>query len=185
MSTRPSRGSKMGRYGMIRKRPWWAKAKGSVSWGARWKTATRLLVVLVILWSLLINTTKVTHIRHHLRKKLALMEKAYTHLSFVDWQEFRKLISLLDLCIVPVFRLRLSRNLIPPKYEDVESGVIKELNNCPYVVLSFYLWMSFKNEEIFSISAYHCAELKKCTTTLACPVQRVYMQRTFLTLSLT
>ena len=39
--------------------------------------------------------------------------------------------------------------------------MIKVLNNCPYVILIFDMWVSVKNEDIFPISAHHCAELKK------------------------
>ena len=67
------------------------------------------------------------------------MEKAYIPLSFVDCCEFRKLISSLDTCIVPVSRSCISRNFIPFKYEAINSDVMKVLNNFPYVVLSFDL----------------------------------------------
>ena len=76
---------------------------------------------------------------------MALMEKAYTPLSLVDCCEFRKLISSLDPRIVPVSLSRLSRKFIPLKCEAVESDVIKVLNNCPCVILSFDLWISVKN----------------------------------------
>ena len=76
---------------------------------------------------------------------MALMAKAYTPLSLVDYREFRKLISSLDLCIVPFLRSHLSRKFISLKYEDVEYDVMKELNNGPYVILSFDLWISVKN----------------------------------------
>ena len=59
-------------------RPWWAK--GLVSWGARWKTSTRISVVLVILWLLLINATKFTHSRHNLRVKNWIWWWRHTHL---------------------------------------------------------------------------------------------------------
>ena len=114
---------------------------------------------------------------------MALVENSYTPLSLVDCREFRKLISSLDPCIVAVSRSHLSKKLIPLKYEAVLSDVMKVLKNFPYVVLSFDMWMSVKNEKVFSFSAHHCAEQKKGTT-LACPSQRVQMQRTFLTLSL-
>ena len=104
---------------------------------------------------------------------MALMAKSYTPLSLVDFCEFRKLISSLDPPIVPVLRSRLSRRLIPLKYETVESDVMKVLNNCPYVVLSFYLCMSIKNEDIFQYSSIITRNSKKDTTTLACPEQRV------------
>ena len=80
---------------------------------------------------------------------MVLVSKAYTPLPLVYCREFRKLVSLLDPRIVPVLIARLSRNSIPLKYDSVESDVMKVLNNCPYVVLSFYLWMSVKNEDIF------------------------------------
>ena len=76
---------------------------------------------------------------------VALMAKAYTPLSLLDFREFRKLISSLDPGIVPVLRSRLSRKFIPLKYEDVEYDMMKELNNGPYVILSFDLWISVKN----------------------------------------
>ena len=84
-----------------------------------------------------------------------LVAKAFTPLSLVDCREFRKLISSLDPRIVTFSRSRLSRKFIPLKYEDVEYDVMKELNNGPYVILSFDLWISVKNEDIFSISAHH------------------------------
>ena len=83
---------------------------------------------------------------------VALMAKAYTPLSLVGFHEFRELISSLDPRIVPVSRSRLSRKLIPLKYESIEYYVMKVLNNCPYVVLSLDLWMPVKNEEIFQWS---------------------------------
>ena len=76
---------------------------------------------------------------------LALMEKAYKPLSLVGLNEFRKLISSLDPRIVPVSRSRISINLITLKHDSVESDVIKVLNNCPCVILSFDLWISVKN----------------------------------------
>ena len=98
---------------------------------------------------------------------MALMEKAYTPLSFLDFREFMKLISLLDLRIVPVSQSRLSRKLIPFKYEAVEYDVMNVLNNLPYVVLSFDLWMSIKNEETFQSPPIIPRNKKKGTTTSA------------------
>ena len=112
------------------------------------------------------------------------MEKAYTPLSLVDFCEFRKLISSLDPRIFHVLRSRLSRKLIPLKYESVYSDVINGLNNCPYGVLRFDLWMSVKNRDIFQYPYIIARNLKKGTTTLACPAQKVHTQRTFLNLSL-
>ena len=102
------------------------------------------------------------HNKYHTQKAsfeeniVDLTAKAYTPLSLVDFR-----VLLLDPCMVPVSRSSLSRKLIPLKYEAVKSDVINDLNNFTYVVLSFDLWISVKNEEIFSISAQHCAELKK------------------------
>ena len=70
---------------------------------------------------------------------VALIEKAYTPLSLMDCCEFRKLTSSLDPCIVPVLLSRITRNLITLKYETVDSDVMKEFNNFPYVVLIFDL----------------------------------------------
>ena len=72
------------------------------------------------------------------------MAKAYTPLSLLDCLEFRKLISSLDPRIVPISQSLLSRKLIPIKYETLYSDVMKDLNNCMYVVLSFNLLMSVK-----------------------------------------
>ena len=83
---------------------------------------------------------------------MALMSRAYTPLSLVDCREFKKLISSLDPRIFLVSQSRLSRNFITLEYEAVKSDVMKVLNNCPYVVLSFDLWVSVKNEEIFQYS---------------------------------
>ena len=80
---------------------------------------------------------------------VALMVNEYKPLSLVDCCEFRKLISSLGPRIVPILRSRLSRKLIPLKYEAVKYDVMKVLNNCLYVVLRFDLRMSVKNEDIF------------------------------------
>ena len=104
---------------------------------------------------------------------MALMAKAYTPLALVDCREFRKLISSLDPRIVPVSRSRLSIKLIPLNYDAVESDVIKVLNNSPYAVLSFDMWISVKNEDIFSISAHHYTELKKGHHHLGMPSTKV------------
>ena len=78
-----------------------------------------------------------------------LMATAYTPLSLVDCRELSKLISSLDLRIVPVLKSRLSIKLILLKCEAFNSDVTKVLKNFPYVVLRFDLWMSVKNEDIF------------------------------------
>ena len=98
---------------------------------------------------------------------LDFMAKAYTPLSLVDYREFRKLISLLDPCIVPVSRPRISRNVILFKYDAIGSNAMKGLNNCLYVVLSFDLWMSVKNEDIFQCLPIILRNYKNGTTTLA------------------
>ena len=54
----------------------------------------------------------------------ALMDKAYTPLSLVDFREFRKFISSLDPRIVPVLRLLLSIKFISLKYEASDSYVM-------------------------------------------------------------
>ena len=62
---------------------------------------------------------------------MALMAKAYTPSSLVGCREFGNLISLLDPRIVNVSLPRISRNLIPLKYEDVESDLMKYLDSFP------------------------------------------------------
>ena len=116
---------------------------------------------------------------------MALVENSYTPLSLVDCREFRKLISSLDPQIVPVLRYCLSIKLIPLNHETTQSYVISDINNCPYVVLSFDLWMYVKNEIFFKTSPSLRVTKQQGTTTLACPAQRAQIQITFLNISLT
>ena len=55
----------------------------------------------------------------------------------------------------------MQRKLIPEKAESLEFQVKDHLNKCGAVVLTYGLWMSRKNEEIFSMTAHHCEELDR------------------------
>ena len=178
--TRHSRGSTMRRCSIRGKRPWWAKI--SVSWRARWKTATHLSALLVILWLLLRNKTKFTPRRHPLRKILWLWWKIHTHLyhwwiavNSGSWYHRW------------IHALLLFRDHV---YQKIWSPLITRL--------SFLMqWRCFKISHMSSWALiYGCLSetsrffhyptiiVRNKITTLACPSQRVQMQITLLTLSL-
>ena len=86
----------------------------------------------------------------------ALMAHAFTSLSLVDNDCFRKLTQDLDRRLRPVGRSKLSRNLIPTKNQLVEKSFIGILEKVKAVVISYGLWMSRKTEDIFSLKAHYC-----------------------------
>ena len=155
--TRPSWGSTMVRCRMIGKRHWWAK--GSVSWGARWKTATHLSVVLVILWSLLRNTTKVTHTAGIIWGKNCGFDGKCIQIFIIG-----RLLLIQEVDIIVgsahcYYLLIMSLKKVDPpfKYKTVEYDVMKVLKNFPYVVLTILSVYVCQKLGDFSISAHHCA----------------------------
>ena len=82
------------------------------------------------------------------------MAHAFTLLSLVDHDCFRKLKQDLEPCLRPVGRSKLSRSLIPTKKKLMEKSVIENLAEVKAVVISYDLWMSRKTEEIFSLTAH-------------------------------
>ena len=84
-----------------------------------------------------------------------LMAHAFILLSLIDHDCFRKFTQDLDPHICPVGRSKLSRSLIPTKKQLVEKSVIERLAEVKAVVISYNLWMSYKTEEIFSLTEHY------------------------------
>ena len=87
---------------------------------------------------------------------VALMAHAFTSLSLVYHDFLRKLTQDIDPQLFPVGISKLSRSLIPTKNQLVEKSVIERLAEVKVVVIVYYLWMSRKKEEIFSLAAHYC-----------------------------
>ena len=87
---------------------------------------------------------------------VALMAHAFTSLSLVDHDCFRKLTQDLDPRLRPVGRSKLSRSLIPTKKKLVEKSVIERLAEVKAVLISYDLWMIRKTEENLSLTAHYC-----------------------------
>ena len=83
------------------------------------------------------------------------MAHAFTLLSLVDHDCFRKLTHDIDPRLRPVGRSKLLRSLIPTKNQLVDKSVIKSLAEVKAVVTSYDLWMSRKTEEIFSLTLHY------------------------------
>ena len=86
----------------------------------------------------------------------AFMSHAFTFLSLVDHDCFRKLTQDIDPRLCPFGRSKLSQNLIPTKNKLAEKSVIERLAEVKAVVISYDLWMSRKTEEFFSLKAHYC-----------------------------
>ena len=98
-----------------------------------------------------------------------LMAHAFTSLSLVDHDCFRKLKQYLDPRLCPVGQSKLSRSLITTKNKLVEKSVIERLAEVKAVVISYDLWMSRKTEEILSLTVHYCKGQDRKTLTLGCP----------------
>ena len=83
-----------------------------------------------------------------------LMAKSFVPLSLFHGDPFRALLSDLYTSINQVSRALVLRKLIPDKSESLELQVKDHLNKCGSLVLTYNLWMSRKNEEIFSMNTH-------------------------------
>ena len=151
--------STMVRCDMTGKRPLWSK--GKISWCARLKKATHLSVVLVILWLILRNKTKVTYIRHHLRKTLWIWWQRHTHLylwciamNSVSWYH-RWIHSLL------LFWDNVSQESWPPLSMRLSSLIWLRCLSISHMSSLAFICGCLSKMRRFSISAHHCAEIKK------------------------
>ena len=77
-----------------------------------------------------------------------MMAHAFTSLSLVGHDCFRKLTQDIDPRLCPVGQSELSQSLIPTKKKFVEKSVIERLAEVKAVVISYDLWMSRKTEKI-------------------------------------
>ena len=92
------------------------------------------------------------------------MAHAFTLLSLVDHDCFRKLTQDLDPCLRPVGRSKLLWSLIPTDNQLVEKYVIKILAEVKAVVINYNLWRSRKTEEILSLTAHYCTDRERKKT---------------------
>ena len=84
------------------------------------------------------------------------MAHAFTSLSLVDHDCFRKLTQDLDPRLRPVGRSKLSWSLVPTKKKLAEKYVIERLAEVKAAEISYDLCMSCKTEENFSLTAHYC-----------------------------
>lgn len=89
------------------------------------------------------------------RNVVILTASAYTPLSLVEEPAFMKLIADIDPRMNPISRSRLSRTLIPAMNLEVALDVKDQMNAVTASCLSYDLWMTRKNEEIFSLVSHH------------------------------
>ena len=76
------------------------------------------------------------------------MEHAFTSLSLVDHDCFRKLTHDIETRLCHVGKSKLLQSLITTKKKLVEKSVIERLEEVKAVVISYDIWMSRKTEEI-------------------------------------
>jgi len=98
-----------------------------------------------------------------------LRASSYTPLSLVEEPSFRKIIADIDPRLNPISRSRLSRTLIPKIYQEIETDVKAQVDAIAASCLSYDLWMTRKNEEIFSLVSHHTTMDVKCHLHLGMP----------------
>ena len=89
-----------------------------------------------------------------------MMTKLFTPLSLLQGDAFRIIVYELEPSIKQVSWSLLQRKLIPDKAESLELQVKDRIDKFEEIVLTYDLWMSQKNEEIFSMTAHHCEGLE-------------------------
>ena len=89
-----------------------------------------------------------------------MMAKSFTPLYLVQTYYFQILVTNLDPSIRKLIQTLAKRKLIPEKSELLEIQVKYQINKCRAVLLTYNLWISQKNEEMFLITAHHCEGLE-------------------------
>ena len=84
------------------------------------------------------------------------MAHAFTSLSLVEHDCFRKLTQDLDPRLRPVGRSKLLWSLVPTKKKLAEKYVIERLAEVKAAEISYDLCMSCMTEENFSLTAHYC-----------------------------
>ena len=73
---------------------------------------------------------------------VVMMAHAYTHLSLVEGEAFRRMVTHIDPPLQPITMSKLTSTLIPQKLKKAETFVSSLLGGGSCVVVSYDLWMS-------------------------------------------
>ena len=84
-----------------------------------------------------------------------MMAHSYAHMFLVEGGAFRRMVTPLNLSIQNITRSKLTRTIIPHKFNKAETDSYSFLDGVIFVVVSYNLWISKNTQDIFPMTEHY------------------------------